>query len=88
MESTAARHDRKKIWSWAFYDWANSAFATVVLAGFFPLLFQDFWSSDATPEQANLRLGWVNAAASFFSSHSARHLSVRWPMARVHIRGC
>jgi len=64
MGKTAARDDRKTIWSWAFYDWANSAFATVVLAGFFPLLFQDFWSSDATPDQANLRLGWVNAAAS------------------------
>jgi hypothetical protein len=22
-------------WRWAFYDWANSAFATTVMAGFF-----------------------------------------------------
>tara|TARA_B000000477_G_scaffold110406_1_gene103865 strand:+ start:189 stop:347 length:159 start_codon:yes stop_codon:yes gene_type:complete len=24
-------------WRWAFYDWANSAFATTVMAGFFPI---------------------------------------------------
>lgn len=55
---------RRAVWSWAFYDWANSAFATVVLAGFFPLLFQDLWSTDADAAAANLRLGWFNSAAS------------------------
>lgn len=55
---------RRAIWGWAFYDWANSAFATVVLAGFFPLLFQDFWNAGTAAETANLRLGWANAAAS------------------------
>lgn len=55
---------RRTVWSWACYDWANSAYATVVLAGFFPLLFQDFWSTDADAATANLRLGWFNASAS------------------------
>ncbi len=56
--------NNRAIWSWALYDWANSAFATVVLAGFFPLLFQDFWNQGVPVEEANLRLGWTNAAAS------------------------
>ena len=30
---------QKKVYSWALYDWANSAFATTVMAGFFPLFF-------------------------------------------------
>ena len=55
---------RRSVWSWAFYDWANSAFATVVLAGFFPLLFQDYWGADVTAIEANLRLGWANGAGS------------------------
>jgi UMF1 family MFS transporter len=59
-----SRPGRRALWSWAFYDWANSAFATVVLAGFFPLLFQDFWSSDVGAAEANLRLGWANSAGS------------------------
>ena len=31
--------NKKTILSWSFYDWANSAFATTVMAGFFPLFF-------------------------------------------------
>lgn len=27
----------KQVWGWALYDWANSAFATTVMAGFFPI---------------------------------------------------
>ena len=29
--------DKKRIYSWALYDWANSAYATSVMAGLFPL---------------------------------------------------
>jgi len=61
---TRAAPDRRTVWSWALYDWANSAFATVVMAGFFPLLFQDYWSAEVGAAQANLRLGWANAAGS------------------------
>ena len=53
----------RKTVSYAFYDWANSAFATTVMAGFFPVFFKQFWSlgSDATLSTA--RLGFTNAAA-------------------------
>ena len=61
----------RTVWSWALYDWANSAFATVVLAGFFPLLYQDFWNANTAAETANLRLGWTNAAASLLIALSA-----------------
>jgi len=60
----STQHSRRQIWAWAFYDWANSGFATVVLAGFFPLVFQDYWSAAVEPAQANLRLGLGNGAAS------------------------
>ena len=43
--------------SWAFYDWANSAFATVVLAGFFPILFKDYWGNQLEDTQISLLLG-------------------------------
>ena len=33
-------YKRRDTISWALYDWANSAFATTVLAGFFPVFFQ------------------------------------------------
>jgi UMF1 family MFS transporter len=35
---------KKAVWGWAMYDWANSAFATTVMAGFFPVFFKKYWS--------------------------------------------
>ncbi|HEX5636360.1 MAG TPA: MFS transporter, partial [Gammaproteobacteria bacterium] len=54
----------KSIWSWAMYDWANSVFATVVIAGFFPVVFKQFWSTGLSSEQSTFWLGSANSAAS------------------------
>jgi len=55
--------DRKAIFGWAMYDWANSAFATTVMAGFFPLFFKQFWSIGADPTLSTARLGLANSLA-------------------------
>jgi UMF1 family MFS transporter len=49
--------DRKKVYSWAIYDWANSAFATTVMAGFFPVFFKQYWSQGTDPTLTTARLG-------------------------------
>ena len=49
---------------WAFYDWANSAFATTVIAGFFPLFLKQYWAADVPATQSTLYLGNTVAAAS------------------------
>ena len=49
--------------SWALYDWANSAFATTVMAGFFPTFFRQFWSNGADSTVTTFRLGMANAVA-------------------------
>lgn len=54
----------KSVWSWALYDWANSVFATVVIAGFFPVVFKQFWSAGLTTEQSTFWLGSANSTAS------------------------
>jgi UMF1 family MFS transporter len=53
----------RPVLSWAFYDWANSAFATTVMAGFFPVFFQKFWSVDVSPTETTSRLGFGSAIA-------------------------
>jgi MFS transporter, UMF1 family len=53
----------RPIFAWALYDWANSAFATTVMAGFFPVFFQKFWSTDVAPVDTTSRLGYANAIA-------------------------
>lgn len=57
--------DRKRaVWGWAAYDWANSAFATTVMAGFFPIFFKKFWSYGADVNTSTAMLGFGNSAAS------------------------
>lgn len=53
----------KAVFSWALNDWANSAFATTVMAGFFPAFFQQFWSVGVDPTVSTSRLGFANGAA-------------------------
>ncbi|MFV1956204.1 MAG: MFS transporter [bacterium] len=54
----------KKILSWSLYDFANSAFATTVMAGFFPLFFKQYWSAGVETTQSTLHLGMANSIAS------------------------
>jgi MFS transporter, UMF1 family len=55
--------DRKAL-AWAGYDWANSAFATTVLAGFFPILFKEYWNAGVDAAVSTSRLGNASALAS------------------------
>lgn len=57
-------HDRRGVWSWALYDWANSAFATTVIAGFFPIFFKQYWSGQHEATTSTLQLGVGSALAS------------------------
>lgn len=59
----ANRPNRSQL-SWAFYDWANSAFATTVMAGFFPLFFKQFWSQGSSATESTFWLGLGNSLAS------------------------
>jgi UMF1 family MFS transporter len=51
---------RRPVVAWAMYDWANSAFATTVMAGFFPVFFKQFWSAGSEPTLSTFRLGVGN----------------------------
>ena len=57
---------RKAIFSWALYDWANSAFATTVMAGFFPIFFSSYWSGSHTAQQSTFYLGLANSLEAIF----------------------
>jgi UMF1 family MFS transporter len=55
---------RKPVIGWALCDWANSAFATTVMAGFFPLYFKQFWNAGVEATESTFRLGLANGIAS------------------------
>lgn len=56
--------NKKPIWGWALYDWANSAFATTVMAGFFPIFFKQYWCFGADVNVSTAQLGFGNSIAS------------------------
>jgi len=66
--------ERKAIWGWAMYDWANSAFATTVMAGFFPLFFKAYWANPGNPSESTFYLGMANSMASIIVAMSAPFL--------------
>ncbi len=54
---------RRSIRAWAMYDWANSAFATAVMAGFFPIHFKQYWAAGMAASESTFWLGLANGAA-------------------------
>ncbi len=55
---------QRETFSWAVYDWANSAFATTVIAGFFPIFFREFWSMEVDATITTFRLGVASSVSS------------------------
>lgn len=53
----------RSVWAWTFYDWANSAFATTVMAGFFPIFLKQYWSAGSDATTSTFQLGVGNAIA-------------------------
>jgi len=58
------KNAKQTLFAWALYDWANSAFATTVMAGFFPLFFKQFWAADLASTESTFVLGAGNSIAS------------------------
>ena len=58
------KDSRRTIISWALYDWANSAFATTVMAAFFSIFFSSYWSLDRNSEVTTFWLGIANSVES------------------------
>ena len=66
--------EKKAIFGWGMYDWANSAFATTVMAGFFPIFFKQFWCTGADVTLSTARLGLANSIAGIMVAVAAPFL--------------
>jgi MFS transporter, UMF1 family len=53
--------NKNQVRSWILYDWANSSFATTVMAGFFPLYFKEYLSVGVSTIVSTSRLGQVTS---------------------------
>ena len=57
-------NSKKSILAWSLYEWAISAFATTVMAGFFPVFFKEYWSTTDNVTLSTWYLGLGNSIAS------------------------
>ena len=64
--SSRSKKITKSQWSWAFYDWANSAFATTVMAGFFPIFFKEYWAAGMEGSESTFYIGSINSIVGLF----------------------
>jgi MFS transporter, UMF1 family len=70
---SSVENSRKTILGWCLYDWANSAFATTVMAGFFPILFKEYWSAGVDINFSTLMLGLANSLAGLLVQFRRRY---------------
>jgi len=54
----------RSIYAWALYDWANSAYVTIVISGFFPIFFKEYFSSNVDVTVSTAQLGFANSISS------------------------
>jgi len=54
---------KKIINSWSMYDWANSAFATTIMAAVLPIYYSTIAESSLAPNQATAYWGYTNSIA-------------------------
>ncbi len=77
---------RRPVVSWALYDWANSAFATTVMAGFFPVFFKQYWNVGVEASVSTFRLGMANGAASLIIALTAPLLGTIADRSGIRVR--
>ncbi|PHN03697.1 MFS transporter [Flavilitoribacter nigricans] len=63
ISTAIAKNDRKTINAWAMYDWANSAYALVIVSAIFPAYYNTITSADGTSTISLFGLSMENTAA-------------------------
>ncbi len=51
MSTTAMKSRKKAVWGWAMYDWANSAYSTVITAAVLPPFFISYYAAGQPPDR-------------------------------------
>ncbi len=77
---------QKKVFAWALYDWANSAFATTVMVVFFPLFFKQYLAADQDATTSTFWLAMANGVSSFILAVMAPWLGALADKGNAHLK--
>src|SRR5678815_5011363 len=76
----------RKVFAWALYDWANSAFATTVMVAFFPVFFKQTLAAGVAPIESTTWLANANGISSLILALTAPWLGALADKGSAHIR--
>ena len=76
----------RKVFAWALYDWANSAFATTVMVAFFPVFFKQTLAAGMTPTDSTIWLSNANGISSLVLALTAPWFGALADKGSAHIR--
>ncbi|KPK94066.1 MAG: MFS transporter [Deltaproteobacteria bacterium SM23_61] len=65
------RERRKQVLSWCLYDWANSAFATIIMAAVLPVFYSTVAGANLSKTTASSYWGYTNTLAMLVVAFSA-----------------
>jgi UMF1 family MFS transporter len=54
---------KRRVWAWAMYDWANSAFATTIMATVLPFFYSSVAGANLSKTTASSYWGYTNTIA-------------------------
>jgi MFS transporter, UMF1 family len=64
MKQSIWKRLNKADWSWATFDWANSAFSTTVMTALFPIFYKSYWSAGTDVSTSTAQLGLTHSVVS------------------------
>ena len=76
----------KKVFAWALYDWANSAFATTVMVAFFPVFFKQTLAAGTAATTSTVWFGTANGISSLVLALTAPWLGALADKGSAHVR--
>ena len=84
--STDKKEYRKKIISWCMYDWANSAFATTVMAAILPVYYSKVAGATLAGNTATIYWGYTTAIALLITAFIAPIMGALADFSRIKKR--
>ena len=76
----------KKVFAWALYDWANSAFATTVMVAFFPVFFKQTLAAGMAATTSTVWFGTASGISSLVLALTAPWLGALADKGSAHVR--
>ncbi len=68
VETQSDSGKKKAIWAWTMYDWANSSFATTIMAAVLPVYYSSVAAANLPPNIATAYWGYTTSLAALLAA--------------------